>query len=159
MLEFFQGLQDTWFATGIRDSLLLFPILYTLHIFGVVILVAATSALDLRMLGLVMRDEPVSDLAALLLPWAKIGFVSQIITGALLFIAQAADMWHNVAFLIKIALVLLAGLNVLIFHMTAYKNVHQWPRDSTPAAARFSAIFSLVCWVGIVAMSRLIAFV
>jgi hypothetical protein len=68
-------------------------------------------------------------------------------------------MWHNIAFLIKIALVLLAGLNVLIFHMTAYKNARQWPRDSTPAAARFSAIFSLVCWVGIVAMSRLIAFV
>jgi hypothetical protein len=157
--EFFQGLQDTWFATGLRDSLWLFPILYTLHIFGVVILVASTSALDLRMLGLVMRDEPVSDLAALLLPWAKVGFVSQIVTGALLFIAQAADMWHNIAFLIKIALVLLAGLNVLVFHMTAYKNVRQWPQDSTPATARFSAIFSLVCWVGIVAMSRLIAFV
>jgi hypothetical protein len=68
-------------------------------------------------------------------------------------------MWHNIAFLIKIALVLLAGLNVLVFHMTAYKNVRQWPQDSTPGAARFSAIFSLVCWVGIVAMSRLIAFV
>ena len=159
MPEFFQGLQDTWFATGLRGSLWLFPILYTLHIFGVVILVASTSALDLRMLGLVMRDEPVSDLADLLLPWAKIGFLSQILTGALLFIAQAADMWHNIAFLIKISLVLLAGLNVLVFHMTAYKNARQWPRDSTPAAARFSAIFSLVCWVGIVAMSRLIAFV
>ena len=64
--EFFQALQDTWFASGIRQSLWLFPILYTLHILGVVILVGATSALDLRMLGLVMRDEPMPDLAALL---------------------------------------------------------------------------------------------
>jgi len=159
MPHFFQALQDTWFASGIRQSLWLFPILYTLHILGVVMLVGATSALDLRMLGLVMRDEPMPDLAALLLPWAKIGFVSQVITGSLLFIAQAADMWHNIAFLVKIALVLFAGMNVLIFHVNAYKNAGQWPRGLTPAGARFSAVFSLICWVGIVAASRLIAFV
>jgi Family of unknown function (DUF6644) len=156
--EFFQALQDTWFATGIRDSLWLFPILYTLHIFGMVVLVGATSALDLRMLGLVMRGEPVSELAALLLPWAKVGFLSQIATGALLFVAQAADMWHNIAFVVKISIVLLAGLNMLIFHLTAYRNAREWPRSATPAAAKFSALFSLACWFGIVAMSRLIAF-
>lgn len=158
MLEFFQWLQDTWFSTGIRESLWLFPILYTLHIFGVVILVAATSALDLRMLGLVMRNETVSDTADLLLPWAKAGFAAQLVTGAFLFIAQSAELWHNIAFLLKMITVLLAGLNVLIFHLTAYRNVRQWSKGPTPAGARFSAVFSLMCWFGIVAMSRLIAF-
>jgi len=84
VLEFCQWLQDTWLGVGIRESLWLFPILYTLHIFGVVILVAATSALDLRMLGVVMRKESVSDTAGLLLPWAKAGFVAQMVTGALI---------------------------------------------------------------------------
>jgi hypothetical protein len=157
--EFFQWLQDSWFGSGVRESLWLFPILYTLHIFGVVILVGATSALDLRMLGLVMRDEPVSATGALLLPWAKAGFAAQVVTGALLFIAQAADLWHNVAFLLKMIAVLLAGLNVLIFHLTAYRDVDRWPRNSTPVGAKFSAVFSLACWFTIVAMSRLIAFV
>ena len=158
MLEFFQWLHETWFSTSIRESLWLFPILYTLHIFGVVILVGATSALDLRMLGMVMRDEPVADLAGLLLPWAKAGFAAQMVTGTFLFIAQPADLWRNAAFLLKMITVLLAGLNVLIFHLTAYRNVRQWPRHATPAGAKFSAILSLTCWFGIVAMSRLIAF-
>jgi energy-converting hydrogenase Eha subunit C len=157
--DIFQSLQQNWFATGLRESLWMFPILYTLHIFGVVILVGATSALDLRMLGLILRDEPVPDLGALLLPWAKAGFVAQVVTGTLLFVAQAADLWHNIAFLLKMAAVLVAGLNVLIFHLTAYRNVERWPNYSTPAGAKFSAIFSLACWFTIVAMSRLIAFV
>jgi hypothetical protein len=157
--EFFQWLQESWFGSGIRESLWMFPILYTLHIFGVVILVGATSALDLRMLGLIMRDESVSGTSALLLPWAKAGFAAQVITGTLLFIAQAADLWHNVAFLLKMMAVLLAGLNVLIFHLTAYGDVDRWPQNSTPAGAKFSAVFSLACWFTIVAMSRLIAFV
>lgn len=158
MPAFFQWLQDTWLGIGIRESLWLFPVLYTLHIFGVVILVGATSALDLRMLGLVMRNESVSDTADLLLPWAKAGFAAQVFTGAFLFIAQAAELSQNIAFLLKMTTVLLAGLNVLIFHLTAYRNVRQWPRDAAPASARFSAVFSLTCWFGIVAMSRLIAF-
>jgi Family of unknown function (DUF6644) len=156
--EFFQWLQDTWFATGIRESLWIFPILYTLHIFGVVILVAATSALDLRMLGIVMRDEPVADAAHLLLPWAVAGFAAQLLTGTFLFIAQADELSRNIAFQLKMITVLLAGLNVLIFHLTAYRGARQWPKHGTPAAAKFSAVFSLTCWFGIVAMSRLIAF-
>ena len=158
MLEFCQWLHDSWMGTGIRESLYMFPILYTLHIFGVVILVGATAALDLRMLRLVMRSEPVSDLADLLLPCAKVGFAAQMITGALLFTGQAVQMWQNVPFLLKMTLVLLAGLNVLIFHLTAYRNVQQWGSGPTPAAAKFTAVFSLVCWFGIVAASRLIAF-
>jgi hypothetical protein len=156
--EFFQALQDTRFASGIRDSTLVFPILYTFHIFGVVILVGATSALDLRMLGLVMRGQPVSEIAETLLPWAKVGFLAQLVTGALLFVAQAEDLWHNGPFLLKMITVLLAGLNVLIFHQTAYRKVREWPLGSAPGAAKFFAIFSLVCWVGIVTFSRLIAF-
>lgn len=158
MADFFQWLHDTWFSTGIRESLWLFPILYTLHIFGVVILVGATSALDLRMLGLAMRNEPVADMADLLLPWAKAGFAAQMVTGTFLFVAQPADLWRNVAFLLKMATVLLAGLNVLIFHLTAYRHVRRWPQHSTPSGAKFSAVLSLTCWFGIVAMSRLIAF-
>jgi Family of unknown function (DUF6644) len=156
--DLFTWLQNTPLATGIHDSLWLFPVLYTLHIVGFVILVASTSALDLRMLRLVMRDEPLPQIAALLLPWAKLGFAMQFVSGGLLFIAQAADLSRNVPFVLKMIAVLFAGLNVLLFHLTAYRRVAEWPPDSTPAGARFSAIFSLVCWFGIVAASRLIAF-
>jgi hypothetical protein len=156
-VEFFQWLHETPVATGIRESLYLFPVLYTLHIFGVVILVGATSALDMRMLGWTMRRESVARMAEMLLPWAKWGFAAQLVTGLLLFTAESADVVDNLAFLAKMALVLLAGLNVLIFHMTAYKNVREWEHGATPGVAKFSALFSLFCWAGIVTTSRMIA--
>ena len=78
-------------------------------------------------------------------------------TGIFLFVAQASELSRNVAFLLKMTAVLLAGLNVLIFHLTAYRNVHRW-KESTPPGAKFSAVFSLTCWFGIVALSRFIAF-
>jgi hypothetical protein len=93
----------------------------------------------------------------MLLPWAKVGFAAQMVTGAFLFTAEAAEMLENAAFLAKMILVLLAGLNVLIFHLTAYRNVKQWALGSTPAGVKFSAVFSIACWLGIVTASRLIA--
>jgi hypothetical protein len=41
----------------------MFPIIETMHIFGIILLAGATSILDLRRMGLTFRDEPVSKLA------------------------------------------------------------------------------------------------
>ena len=53
-----QWLEQTTVGTSIRESLWLFPIIETVHIFGIILLVGATSILDLRLMGLTFRDEP-----------------------------------------------------------------------------------------------------
>ena len=58
-----QWLEQTTVGTRIRESLWLFPIIETVHIFGIILLVGATSILDLRLMGLTFRDEAVSKLA------------------------------------------------------------------------------------------------
>ena len=65
-------LQSTSWATGVRESLNLYPALYTLHIFGFVIMVTATSVLDLRVLGLGLQSRTVSNVARLTLPLSLI---------------------------------------------------------------------------------------
>ena len=80
-----QWLEQTTVGTSIRESLWLFPIIETVHIFGIILLVGATSILDLRLMGLTFRDEPVSKLAERFLPWAWAGFLIQVVTGLLLF--------------------------------------------------------------------------
>ena len=52
----------------------MFPIIETVHIFGIILLVGATSILDLRLMGLTFRDESVSKLAGRFIPWAVSGF-------------------------------------------------------------------------------------
>jgi hypothetical protein len=154
-----QWLQNTSWATGIRESLNLYPALYTLHIFGFVIMVTATSVLDLRLLGLGLVNRSVSTVSHLAIPWARAGLGANLITGFLVFAAQAVDMYTNTAFRVKMLLVLLAGLNVVLIELTIKRNQGDWgEKGPAPGMARFSAVLSILLWLGIVAMSRVIGF-
>jgi hypothetical protein len=159
MLEFCQWLENTKWATGVHQSLWLFPMIETAHLFGIVLLVGATSALDLRLLGLTMKEQPVSRMAGRLLPWAWAGLTIQVVTGISLFASEATRCWENKAFRLKMAMLLLAGLNALIFHQTIYRRVASWDDGrATPAGAKFAGCFSILLWFGIVAAGRWIAF-
>jgi hypothetical protein len=159
LLGLSQWLQDTSWATGIRESANLYPALYTLHIFGFVIMVTATSVLDLRILGLGLRGRSVGSVAKLALPWAQAGLAANLVTGFLVFAAQAVDMYTNTAFRWKIAMVVLAGLNVVLVEKSIDRNTGKWEESGiTPNALRMSAVISILLWFGIVAMSRVIGF-
>ena len=154
-----QWLQSTSWATGIRESLDLYPALYTLHIFGFVIMVTATSVLDLRVLGLGLRSRSVSSVAHLALPWAQAGLAANLVTGFLVFAAQAVDMYTNTAFRWKIAMVAVAGLNIFILERGIKQNEGKWEEPGrTPSALKWSAVISVLLWFGIVAMSRVIGY-
>lgn len=155
-----QWLEQTGIGKSIRESLWQFPIIETAHIFGIILLVGATSILDLRLMGLTFRDEPVSKLAARFIPWAIAGFVIQVITGLLLFSSEASKMYGNFGFQIKMLLIVIAGINALVFHSAAYKSVGKWDRDPVgPLSARLAGLFSIVLWFAIVAAGRWIAYV
>lgn len=160
MLEFCHWLQSTGWAVWIKESFNVFPALYVAHIFGFILLVAATTILDGRMLGWWIRGRSVSNVSDLSLPWAKAGFTLNFVTGFILFSTHAVDMWTNTAFRVKMLLVIGAGLNILLFHFTSYRNVDEWGQSKghTPASAKATAIASLILWFGIVAMSRVIGF-
>src|ERR1700680_2757691 len=92
-----QWLEQTMVGTAVRESLWLFPMIETVHIFGIISLVGATSILDLRLMGLTFREEPVSKLATRFLPWAWAGFIIQVATGLLMFSSEATKMYVNTA--------------------------------------------------------------
>src|ERR1700737_5516779 len=110
-----QWLQKTSIGTAIPESLWLFPVIETVHIFGIILLVGGTSILDLRLMGLTFRDEPVSKLAQQFLPWAWAGFIIQVTTGLLMFASEATKMYVNLAFQIKMLMIVAAGINAVVF--------------------------------------------
>lgn len=151
---------DTGWAKAIRDSGFLFPIIETVHIFGIIALVGSTSILDLRLMGFTFRDEPVSKLAKRFLPWAWFGFIVQVTTGFLMWSSEAVKMNDNWAFELKMVLIVVAGLNALVFHALAYKSLDGWDNDPVaPFSARVAGTFSILLWFGIVALGRWIAYV
>jgi len=77
----------------------------------------------------------------------------------LLFLAEASKSYYNPAFRFKMLLLVIAGLNPLIFHSTVYRNVSQWDDAATaPWRARLTAYLSLSLWSGIIVAGRAIAY-
>jgi hypothetical protein len=136
-----------------------FPIIETVHVLAMALLVGMIAILDLRLLGLVFKREAVSHVAGRILPLAWAGFGLMFTSGFLLFWAEAAKSYFNPAFRLKVILLLLVGLNPLVFHLTIYRNVVTWNYQVvTPLRARLAGAFSLALWSGIICSGRAIAY-
>ena len=154
-----QWLEKTPLGSGIRQSAWAFNGLVAIHTLGIILTVGTIWLVDLRLLGFGLRREPVSNVLQQTLPWTWAGFTLMLTTGSLLFCAEAVMVYGSIAFRIKIALILLAGLNALIFHKTVYGGAAAWELTSrTPPRARLAGILSLTFWIGVVGAGRAIAY-
>lgn len=154
-----QVFYDSHFGTMIRESDNAFPIIETIHVLSITLLFGTIAVLDLRMLGLLLRQISVSRVARNVLPLTCSGFAISFVSGFLLFWAEAAKNYSNAAFRAKMILLLLAGLNPLIFHTGVYRRVSEWETlRNSPWRARAAAIASLMLWSGIIIAGRAIAY-
>jgi len=154
-----QILYDSRFGTMIRESDNAFPIIESVHVLSITLLIGTIAVLDLRMLGVILRQVPVTRVARNVFPLTWTGFCVSVMSGFLLFWSEAAKMYTNPAFRIKIVLLLLAGLNPFIFHTTVYRRVHEWEElHLSPWRARAAAIASLTLWSGVIIAGRAIAY-
>jgi hypothetical protein len=154
-----QLIYDSNWGTALRESDYAFSIIESAHVLSITLLIGTISVLDLRMLGLVLRPIPVTRIARSVLPLVWSGFVVSFISGVFLFWAEAAKMYVNPAFRWKVVLLVLVGLNPLIFHTTIYRRVDEWElQHISPWRARAAAIASLTLWSGIIIAGRAIAY-
>ena len=151
-------LQDGQVGRAMRQSIVLYPGVEVLHILGMAVLIGAILCMDLRLIG-AARAIPARILARHLLPVALSGFALAVPMGFLLFVTEAAALSKNPAFLVKLCLIALAGLNAAVFHLGPWRSVASW--DSTirpPFAARVFGAASIVLWLSVATSGRLIAY-
>lgn len=157
--EFFTRLEATPLATAVRESTWMFPTIETLHVLAITLVVGTIMIVDFRLINVASRKRPVSELMRETLPWTWVAFVFAVITGSLLFSSAAVKYSHNGPFLAKMVLLLIAGVNMAVFHLGSYRKVAIWDRDvMTPTGARIAGGVSLALWVTVVAMGRWIGF-
>jgi hypothetical protein len=159
LLGVMEWLASTSWSIALHESLYMYPLIESTHVLTLGLFVGLAVMLDLRLLGLALRHVPVSEVTARLLPWTKAGFVVMVITGALLFYAIPVRSYQSVFFRIKVCMLLLAGLNVWVFHARVGRSMTEWDLAPVPPpAARMAAVVSLVLWAGIVVAGRMIAY-
>jgi hypothetical protein len=150
---------DTPWSIALHESAWVYPIVESVHVLALCLFLGLAVMLDLRLLGVTMRGTPVSEFVGRLLPWTAAGFVLMVISGALLFYAIPVRTYQNIFFRIKVAMLILSGLNVWVFHSGVYARMTEWDLDPVPPkSARMAAGLSLALWAGIVVAGRMIAY-
>jgi hypothetical protein len=156
MLEWLQG---TGVAIQIRDSLYAFPLLESIHVVGLALVFGTIVVLDVRLLGIASTQRAVSRIMSDLLTWTWAAFALTAATGALMFITNAVVYFHNTFFRAKMILLVLAGVNMLVFELTARRTIDRWDTGRpAPPIARVVATLSLIIWVGVIVTGRIIGF-
>src|SRR5712691_6335804 len=147
-----QWLHATPIALTIRENEILFPWIEAVHVLAIVLAVGTISIVDLRLLGLASLDRAVSRLMRDVLPYTWGAFAVAAITGALLFSSNATTYAHNFFFQGKLVLLVVAGLNMSIFHLLGMRDMGRWDAlEQTPLAAKTAGGMSLLLWVAVIA--------
>jgi len=146
-----QGLQDAPLSQAIAESAWIFPTVESVHVVAITLVVGSILVVDLRLVGLASPGRLAHDLQRQYLPLTWTAFAIALLTGSTLFLAKPLSYLTNPFFVIKLALLVLAALNMALFHVVV-------ERRRSAGAARVSGLASIAIWIGVVAMGRWIGF-
>jgi hypothetical protein len=137
----------------------LFPIVETLHVISLAMVFGSIVMVDLRLVGNTSCDSAVSKLSREVLPYTWGAFICAAVTGSLLFVSKAHVYFYNLQFQLKCLCMLLAGVNMAVFHFGTYRHVLEWDmRLPPPRAARLAGGLSIALWIGVICFGRWIGF-
>jgi hypothetical protein len=151
-------LEDSGLATTIRNSSYWFPSLEAIHVLALSLVLGTITVVDLRLLGLTSKGRSAERVSNEVLIWTWAGFALAVLSGFVMFTTNARVYAHNTAFQIKLVLLVLAGANMLVFHLTSARSMARWDRQAAPPLGKAAATLSLILWIAIVFAGRVIGF-
>src|SRR5688572_10478786 len=155
-MSFLEWLQNTPLAVTVGESW--FPWVESAHVVFLAAVAGTILTVDARLLGFASKHLRISYLAERMLPWTWVAFAGAAVTGLLMFIANAVSYMDKAPFLIKMGLLLIAGLNMLYFQLVTWRGVTNWDSGKAAPAARVAGAISMLCWIGVITFGRWIGF-
>lgn len=150
LLPWVQFIAATWW----------FPLINSLHVLAICLMLGMLLMADLNLLGVAVLSGPLRQSLHELWPWTLASFLVAMTTGVLLFLTRAASHVMNPAFQWKMLLLLLAGINVLVFYRRLYPAVSAADAPGSSSwPLRVSAAVSLLLWSGVMLSGRWIGHV
>jgi hypothetical protein len=154
-----QALEGSGLGQAIAAGTWEFPTIETVHVIAIVTVLGSILVVDLRLLGLASKESAVTRLSHDTLPWTWGAFAVAVVSGVLLFVSKATTYMVNPFFIWKMILMLLAGINMGVFHLITWRNIDQWDAAAeVPLSVKIAGGTSLTFWVVIVFVARAIGF-
>jgi Family of unknown function (DUF6644) len=154
-----QAIGNSFVGEWLRTSVKAEPIVEAIHVFTSSIVFGTILIVDLRLLGLTGLRRPFTRVEGELIKYTWSAFIVSVITGSMMFAANAATYYANWPFRLKMLALLGAGLNMLYFERVTKKTVAHWNVGTQPPlAARLGGATSLVIWIAVIFLARWIGF-
>jgi hypothetical protein len=152
-------IQASALAEWMRTSVKAMPIVNALHVLAATTVFGTILVVDLRLLGFPdtrRRFTRISD-EMLRLTWAA--FALALLTGGLMFAANAQTYVGNTAFQLKMLALIGGGVNMAIFQRITFRGVGAWDQSARPPlAGRIAGAASILIWVAVIFLARWIGF-
>jgi hypothetical protein len=155
LLSLFGWFDSSAVGNAIRDSTWLFPAIEAFHLLGLAVIGGAILVVDLRLLGLGLRRQPVDQIARDAQPWLIGSLLAMLSSGFLLFTSEAVKCYYHDAFWVKMTSLFLA----IIFTFTVRQKVAMAePGRVGPLLNGIVAVVSVTLWSGVGIGGRWIGF-
>jgi hypothetical protein len=154
MAELLADIEQLAPVRALKASFVAYPVVNALHIMSIGALLTSVLLMDMRIVG-AFRSLPHAAFVALLRRAAFIAFGGALVTGLLLFSVRAGEYAAMPVFLVKMALILLAGLNLLAFELLSRRRGGDQP---AAGAATALAVLSMLLWTSVLFAGRFIGF-
>jgi hypothetical protein len=160
ILAFAQLIQSTAFFTALRQSWYIYPVIMSTHLLGIALFGGMVLFTNLRLLGVAMRDRPVSDVIGQLRVPKRIGLIVIVTCGILMLGSKAEEYYYNSFVWIKLSLLSLMFVHGWIFRSSVYYNTAEMDRmGKVPGRAKLAAWLSILLWAGIACAGRGIGYI
>jgi hypothetical protein len=153
-----QSIEASAIADWMRTSVKAMPIVESIHVLAAATVFGTIFIVDLRLLGFPDMRRPFTRVSheMLRLTWAA--FFLALITGLLMFAANANTYVSNTPFQLKMLSLLAAGANMAIFQLVTFRGVGTWDESRPPLAGRIAGAMSILLWVAVIFLARWIGF-
>jgi hypothetical protein len=159
ILEVAQAIQGSSIGTSIAESTVVFPLIEAVHLLGLALSIGLLLIVDLRLLGMVLRQVPAPKVHHQLRPWIFAGFALTFASGGLLFWAEAAEVVFNYAFIAHAFFIAIGIANAAFFETRLAPRAAEWGESlRLPTAARLAGAVSLSSWILVVISGRLVPY-
>ncbi|HVB58862.1 MAG TPA: DUF6644 family protein [Candidatus Acidoferrales bacterium] len=145
MHNFGEWLEHFAWVQKIGTTAWLYSSISVIHYFTLFVMVGCAVIVDLRMLSLAARRQPVVQFARQVFPWMWTAFGLAVFSGLLMFTTDAGDYLPDTVFRVKMSVILLAVISAIVIQ----RKVPEWgAQPKLPGAAKVAAVISIILWIG-----------
>jgi putative copper export protein len=159
VVEFTQWLSQTSLSVAIQSHEWVIPTIQSVHIVAIGVVLSSVFMIDLRVLGLAGRDQTLLETSQRFGPWLSTALAVLLATGVVMIIGEPARELLAFSFWFKMFLVAVGTIIAAAFQAALRRNDGHWEKSlEHRRGIKSLAILTLLIWLGIVILGRLIAY-